>query len=80
MLDRAVTAPDGVMRATEEEMVWIVKAIIQDGRSWDSVLFYDKAGDVPRWSEPDWKAHRCPDPRLSVPKPERCFPFRWWEE
>ncbi|MFB9237090.1 polymorphic toxin-type HINT domain-containing protein [Plantactinospora siamensis] len=52
-------ATDGRKKATEEEMSWIAKAVIQGRRSWSSVKFYQKVGDnyilvsVP---EPDWKS------------------------
>ncbi len=61
-LASALRGMSGSERATEWEMSWLAKAVIEGERPWSSIVFYDAAGDeLPMEDEPDWAN----DPALS---------------
>ncbi|MDX3771551.1 MULTISPECIES: polymorphic toxin-type HINT domain-containing protein [unclassified Streptomyces] len=57
----AVRGMSGGAKATEEEMAWLAKSVVQGKRSWSSITFYDGNGDVLPLDEPAWST----DPTLS---------------
>ncbi|MGW2426828.1 hypothetical protein ACWC0C_48245, partial [Streptomyces sp. NPDC001709] len=48
--------------ATEQEMGWIARAVMAGRRTWDSVKFYDRTGEIdvdePNWDDPKFDRAR----------------------
>ncbi|MFI1397372.1 polymorphic toxin-type HINT domain-containing protein [Streptomyces sp. NPDC020681] len=53
-VERALGRHGASPKATEEEMLMIARAVVSGERDWNSIKWYDKAGDSVRIDEPDW--------------------------
>ncbi|MET9107927.1 putative T7SS-secreted protein [Streptomyces zhihengii] len=58
MAERGLAGKAGV-HATQQEMYWLVRSVIGERRSWDTIKFYDRNGPIdipePKWYDAKWQ-------------------------